>query len=47
MTEQHIQSAIIGFYRQGAEFDRIAKVMNLSLPYVITTIQNYFKRKLV
>lgn len=46
MTEQHIKSAIIGHYRNGASFNHIAAVMNLKIEYVIQVIQDYLKHNL-
>ena len=42
ITEQHIKSAIRGFYRQGATYDEIGKAMNLKTSYVINVCKEYF-----
>lgn len=53
ITEQHIQAQIIGFYRMGVNVCQITVIINqqmvepITLSYVITTIQHYFKKKLL
>lgn len=42
ITKQHINSAIIGFYRQGATYDEIGRAMNLKTSYVMNVCKEYF-----
>jgi hypothetical protein len=46
VNEEHIQSAIIGYYRQGAWITEISNVTNLSIDYIAWVIKNYFNAKL-